>query len=353
MNETKKYLDYTGLETLVNIIKGTYAEKTDLSLVSQVATNAAQAATTLESSKQDKLIAGSNIQIAEDGKTISATDTTYVDATTSTSGLMSAADKTKLDGVATGAQVNTIETIKVNGSTLTPDTNKAVLISTSNFFIDNLDTTRNTFNAITESSDRANMSIFSNGENDIAVSVADSSHNMLTRQLATSNDIRALETKTEDLKNSKLDTSLKGAANGVAELDANGKVLTSQLPSFVDDVIEAENFAALPNEGETGKIYVTLDDNKTYRWSGSAYVEISASLALGETDSTAYRGDRGKIAYDHATDANKISSAVASGMYKVAGTADGHIASLTAMTGSDIEGLMTFATNSEIDALFN
>ena len=126
MNETKKYLDYTGLETLVNIIKGTYAEKTDLSLVSQVATNAAQAATTLESSKQDKLIAGSNIQIAEDGKTISATDTTYVDATTSTSGLMSATDKTKLDGVATGAQVNTIETVKVNSSALTPDINKAI-----------------------------------------------------------------------------------------------------------------------------------------------------------------------------------------------------------------------------------
>ena len=353
MNETKKYLDYTGLETLVNIIKGTYAEKTDLSLVSQVATNAAQAATALENSKQDKLIAGSNIQIAEDGKTISATDTTYVDATTSTSGLMSATDKTKLDGVATGAQVNTIETIKVNGNALTPDTNKAVLISTSNFFINSLDTTQNTFNAITESIDSANMSISSNGENDISVSVSDSSHNMLTRQLATSNDIRALETKTEDLKNSKLDASLKGVANGVAELDANGKVLTSQLPSFVDDVIEAENFAALPNEGETGKIYVTLDDNKTYRWSGSTYVEISASLALGETDSTAYRGDRGKVAYDHATDANKINSAVASGMYKVAGTADGHIASLTAMTGSDIEGLMTFATNSEIDALFN
>lgn len=352
MNETKKYLDYNGLETLVNIIKGTYAEKTDLSLVSQVATNAAQAATTLESSKQDKLIAGSNIQIAEDGKTISATDTTYVDATTSTSGLMSATDKTKLDGVATGAQVNTIETIKVNGNALTPDTNKAVLISTPSFST-SLDTTQNTFNAITESIDRANMSIYSNGENDISVSVSDSSHNILTRQLATSNDIRALETKTEDLKNNKLDTSLKGAANGVAELDANGKVLTSQLPSFVDDVIEAENFAVLPNEGETGKIYVTLDDNKTYRWSGSAYVEISASLALGETDSTAYRGDRGKIAYDHATDANKISSAITSGMYKVAGTADGHIASLTAMTGSDIEGLMTFATNSEIDALFN
>ena len=313
MNETKKYLDYTGLETLVNIIKGTYAEKTDLSLVSQVATNAAQAATTLESSKQDKLIAGSNIQIAEDGKTISATDTTYVDATTSTSGLMSATDKTKLDGVATGAQVNTIETVKVNSSALTPDINKAIDIKVPT--------------VLSELTDDVGFVDRSNFENEI--------ENVRTEMA------------------SKLDASLKGVANGVAELDANGKVLTSQLPSFVDDVIEAENFAALPNEGETGKIYVTLDDNKTYRWSGSAYVEISASLALGETDSTAYRGDRGKVAYDHATDANKINSAVASGMYKVAGTADGHIASLTAMTGSDIEGLMTFATNSEIDALFN
>ena len=313
MNETKKYLDYNGLETLVNIIKGTYAEKTDLSLVSQVATNAAQAATTLESSKQDKLIAGSNIQIAEDGKTISATDTTYVDATTSTSGLMSATDKTKLDGVATGAQANTIETIKVNSSALTPDNNKAIDIKVPT--------------VLSDLEDDIGFVDRSNFENEIG---------NVREEIAL-----------------KLDASLKGAANGVAELDANGKVLTSQLPSFVDDVIEAENFAVLPNEGETGKIYVTLDDNKTYRWSGSAYVEISASLALGETDSTAYRGDRGKIAYDHATDANKISSAVASGMYKVAGTADGHIASLTAMTGSDIEGLMTFATNSEIDALFN
>ena len=63
----------------------------------------------------------------------------------------------------------------------------------------------------------------------------------------------------------------KGANSGVATLDATGKVPSSQLPSFVDDVIEAANFAALPAEGEGGKIYVTLDDNKTYRWGGTAY----------------------------------------------------------------------------------
>jgi hypothetical protein len=98
--------------------------------------------------------------------------------------------------------------------------------------------------------------------------------------------------------------SEKGSANGYAELDATGKVPSGQLPSFVDDVIEFANYAALPATGETGKIYVVLDNNITYRWSGSAYVEISSSLALGETSTTAYRGDRGKTAYDHTLNTN-------------------------------------------------
>jgi hypothetical protein len=97
----------------------------------------------------------------------------------------------------------------------------------------------------------------------------------------------------------KLNTSLKGASNGLAELDSGGKVPTSQLPSYVDDVLEYANIGALPATGSAGIIYVTLDDNKIYRWSGTAYTVISDTLALGETSATAYRGDRGKIAYDH------------------------------------------------------
>ena len=93
-----------------------------------------------------------------------------------------------------------------------------------------------------------------------------------------------------------------GANSGIAELDATGKVPSSQLPSFVDDVLEYSSQSAFPTTGEAGKIYIAQDTNKTYRWSGSAYVEISASLALGETSSTAYRGDRGKTAYDHSQD---------------------------------------------------
>lgn len=86
----------------------------------------------------------------------------------------------------------------------------------------------------------------------------------------------------------------KGQPNGLATLDSSGRVPSSQLPSYVDDVLEYDNKTAFPATGEAGKIYVSKNDNKTWRWSGSTYVEISASLTLGETSSTAYPGDKGK-----------------------------------------------------------
>lgn len=70
--------------------------------------------------------------------------------------------------------------------------------------------------------------------------------------------------------------------NGLAKLDATGKMAAAQLPAYVDDVLEYANFAALPATGTAGVIYVTLDNNKTYRWGGTAYAEISASP--GSTD---------------------------------------------------------------------
>lgn len=99
-----------------------------------------------------------------------------------------------------------------------------------------------------------------------------------------------------------------GTAGGVATLDASGKVPSAQLPSYVDDVIEGYYYSSEFYTDSThnkkitpdsGKIYVDMYTNKTYRWGSQSYVEISSSLALGETDSTAYRGDFGKIAYDH------------------------------------------------------
>lgn len=90
----------------------------------------------------------------------------------------------------------------------------------------------------------------------------------------------------------------KGKANGLASLDDSGKVPSTQLPSYVDDVLEFTQLDQLPNPGESGKIYVVTSTNLQYRWSGSDYVEISKSLALGETSSTAYPGDKGKATTD-------------------------------------------------------
>ncbi|MBO4393935.1 MAG: hypothetical protein J5800_06290 [Spirochaetales bacterium] len=147
-----------------------------------------------------------------------------------------------------------------------------------------------------------------------------------------------------------------GANNGVATLGSDGKVPASQLPSYVDDVIEGyfhddEFFTTRTGDGtsaspytytgeitgETGKIYVDKNTNKTYRWGGTAYAEISSSLALGETSSTAYRGDRGATAYSHATETK--SGAKTSGFYKIAVTSQGHVGSTTAVTKADITGL--------------
>lgn len=114
--------------------------------------------------------------------------------------------------------------------------------------------------------------------------------------------------------------SAKGAANGVASLGADGKVPSTQLPSYVDDVLEGyvsddlkkfykDSAKSSEYTGETGKIYVDMNNNKTYRWSGSIYVVISETLALGTTASTAFAGDKGLVAYNHSQAAHAPSNA--------------------------------------------
>lgn len=141
----------------------------------------------------------------------------------------------------------------------------------------------------------------------LSVTVADDSHNHIISNIDGLQS--ALDSKQASLGFTPLNANLKGAVNGVAELDATGKVPASQLPSYVDDVLEYDDQAGFPATGETGKIYIAKDTNKTYRWSGSGYVEISASLALGTTSSTAFRGDYGQTAYTHSQSAHAPANA--------------------------------------------
>ncbi len=163
--------------------------------------------------------------------------------------------------------------------------------------------------------------------------------------------------------------SEKGANSGVATLGTDGKVPSAQLPSYVDDVLEYDTLASFPKTGEAGKIYIAKDTNLTYRWSGTQYVEISASLALGVTSSTAYYGDKGKVAYDHSQSAHARTDATAtaasttngkikidgsdvtvythpgytsksSGLYKITVDALGHVSATAAVAKADLTGII-------------
>lgn len=123
--------------------------------------------------------------------------------------------------------------------------------------------------------------------------VTDDLEAALNKEIA---DRKAGDNTITNTLNNFMDT--KAQPGGLASLDSTGKVPAAQLPSYVDDVLEYSNKSLFPATGETGKIYVAKDTNLTYRWTGTQYIEISKSLALGETSSTAYQGDKGKANRD-------------------------------------------------------
>lgn len=131
------------------------------------------------------------------------------------------------------------------------------------------------------------------------VQLEDSMTSDSTDKAATPHSVNMLREYTNEKLDDKVNKSEVGQPNGVAELDSNGIIISSQLPSYVDDVLEFDTKSDFPKNGESGKIYVDKSNNVSYRWSGSQYIMIASDLTLGETSSTAYRGDRGKIAFDH------------------------------------------------------
>lgn len=169
------------------------------------------------------------------------------------------------------------------------------------------------------------LSDATNLEDSTVAATAKAVNTVATAVEALGNDVAANYVKNEKL----------AAAGGVATLDENGKVVSAQLPSFVDDVVECKMAADLASattvDGEaitpeTSKIYVDVETDKTYRWSGSKYVVISETLALGETSSTAFDGLRGKAAYDHSladharVDATKTEASATNGYITINGT---------------------------------
>ena len=142
---------------------------------------------------------------------------------------------------------------------------------------------------------------------------------------------KPISTATQTALNAKINTTSIGQPNGVAGLDGTGKVPSLQLPSYVDDVEEYVNFSSLPSIGESGKIYVTLNDNKCYRWSGSSYVEVSQGIT------------------DHTLLSNIGTNSHANIDTHIAGTSGVHGVTSSVVGTSDSQAL----TNKTIDADLN
>lgn len=174
--------------------------------------------------------------------------------------------KNKLDDIEEDAQENVIETVKVNGSALTPDENKAVNVTvpTKTSDLTNDDNVVKDANYVhTDNNFTTTLKNKLDGIEDGAeANTVDSVNNKTGDVTITLNELGGIP------------ATEKGTASGIATLDANGKVPAGQLPSYVDDVIEG-TLATFPNPGESGKIYVDTETNKSYRWSGTTYVEIS------------------------------------------------------------------------------
>lgn len=217
------------------------------------------------------------------------------EATTSAAGLMSSADKTKLNGVATGAEVNqnAFSNVKVGSTTIAADgkTDTLELVAGTNITL-TPDATNDKVTIAASGVTPASATPKMDGTGAVGTSV----------KYAREDHVHPSDTK-------KVDTALIGAANGIAPLDANAKIGSEYLPSYVDDVIEAypvsgatalsSGWLSATSGGaaltpEAGKIYVLMTDsgdyaaNTQFRWSGTTYVKLSdggvSSITNAEID---------------------------------------------------------------------
>ncbi|CAB4122433.1 hypothetical protein UFOVP35_17 [uncultured Caudovirales phage] len=231
------------------------------------ATAVTAAIATAASDATAKVLTETNARIAADSAEVTARNTAIGVETTRATAAETAAIVTAATDATTKANAAQAAAISAAATDATTKTNSAISTAAADA----------TAKVLTETNARiaADSSAVTARDTAIGVETTRATAAEAALQTAINGKQAALGFTAENAAN-------KGAANGYAPLGSDTKISATYLPSYVDDVLEYTNLAAFPATGETGKIYVTLDTNKTYRWSGSAYVEISASP--GSTD---------------------------------------------------------------------
>lgn len=304
----------------------------------------------------DDIIAGSNVQVSHDDEsghiTISATDTKYSAGTglgmisngfyilNGGVGLNQLADDSVSESkIADGA----VDTAKIaNGAVTADKLAEGVIPDIPEVTLASLGVTATAQELNYTDGVTSNIQTQLNGKaaashtHDDRYYTEDEIDGLLAAKANTSHTHSAANITSGTLALDRVPTITDAKIQGMSASKLTGTIPQANLPSYVDDVLEYNGKSNFPDTGETGKIYVDTATNRTYRWGGSSYVEISSSLALGTTSSTAFRGDYGNTAYQHAA---AKGSAFASGLYKITTNAQGHVTAATAVTKGDITAL--------------
>lgn len=222
-----------------------------------------------------------------DGSTFNVTDsnTVYGNATTSAAGLMSAADKAKLDGVASGSNHVAVDA-ELSTTSTNPVQNKVIKSA-----LDGKSNTGHTHDDRYYTESEINTKLNAK---------ANSSHTHTKAQITDfPTSMPASDVYSWAKAASKPSYTISEVSGNLPASRISGTIAAANLPSYVDDVLEYASLSKFPTTGESGKIYTALDTNKIYRWGGSAYVVISETVALGATHSSAGYGDESRAAYNH------------------------------------------------------